>query len=250
MQLTIVTGASRGLGQALVEALLGPGQLLVCMARSSMAALETAAARRGCLLDARCVNLANPNAAVAALANSLGEVDISTVTAVTLINNAGTVEPVKPVEKLKAEEVAASLALNLTTPIALTGAFLRITAAWNVPRRILNISSGAAHKPYHGWSVYCAAKAGLDQFSRCAALEQQGTAQPAAIVSLAPGVIDTAMQDLLRSLPAEDFKEQQRFVALKESGALLPPAEVAGRILAYLQRPDFGQQVVADLREI
>ncbi len=58
------------------------------------------------------------------------------------------------------------------------------------------------------------------------------------------------MQDLLRSLPAEDFKEQQRFVALKESGALLPPAEVANRIYAYLQRPDFGKQVVADLREI
>ncbi len=116
MQLTIVTGASRGLGQALVEAMLAPGQLLICMARSSMAGLEMAAARRGCLLDARCVNLANPNAAAAALANSLGEVDIATVTTVTLINNAGTVEPVKPAEKLKADEVAASLALNLTTP--------------------------------------------------------------------------------------------------------------------------------------
>ena len=250
MQLTIITGASRGLGKALAEALLGPGQLLVCMARSSMSGLESAAARKGCLLDARTVNLANVNAGVAALANAIGEVEASTVTAVTLINNAGTVEPVKPAEKLKPEEVAASIALNLATPIALTGAFLRITAAWKVPRKVLNISSGAAHSAYHGWSAYCAAKAGLDHFTRCVALEQQELSNGARIVSLAPGVIDTAMQAVLRGVPAEDFKEQARFVALKESGGLLPPEDVAKRILAYLQRPDYGQQTVADLREI
>jgi len=250
MQLTIITGASRGLGKALTEALLAPGQLLVCMARSSMSGLEMAAARRGCLLDARNVNLANVNAAVAALANSIGELDARTITAATLINNAGTVEPVKPAEKLKPEEVAASVALNLATPIALTGAFLRLTAAWKVPRKVLNISSGAAHNAYHGWGVYAATKAGLDQFSRCVALEQQDAANGARIVSLAPGVIDTAMQDVLRGVSAEDFKEQPRMVALKESGALLQPAEVAGRILAYLQRPDYGQQAVADLRKI
>ena len=250
MQLTIITGASRGLGKALAEALLGPGQLLVCMARGSMSGLESAAARKGCLLDARTVNLVNVNAGVAALANAIGDVDVNTVTAVTLINNAGTVEPVKPADKLKPEEVAASIALNLSTPIAMTGAFLRITAAWKVPRKILNISSGAAHSAYHGWGAYCAAKAGLDQFSRCVALEQQGLPNAARIVSLAPGVIDTAMQEVLRGVADDDFREKARFVSLKESGALAAPAEVAGRILAYLQRPDYGQQTVADLREI
>ena len=250
MQLTIITGASRGLGKALAEASLGPGQLLICMARSSMSGLETAAARKGCLLDARTVNLANVSAGVAALANSLGDIDAATLTAVTLINNAGTVEPVKPAEKLKPEEVASSVALNLATPLAMTGAFLRLTAAWKIPRKVLNISSGAAHNAYHGWSVYCATKAGLDQYTRCVALEQQGLANAARIVSLAPGVIDTAMQEVLRGVPAEDFREQARFVGLKESGALAAPAETASRILAYLQRPDFGQQPVADLRDL
>ena len=250
MHLTIITGASRGLGKALAEALLGPNQLLVCMARSSMASLETAAARKGCLLDARTVNLANVNAAVAALANSFSEFDLATISSATLINNAGTVDPVKPAEKLRAEEVAASIALNLATPIALTGAFLRLTAAWKVPRKVLNISSGAAHSAYHGWGVYCASKAGLDQFSRCVALEQQALDDGARIASLAPGVIDTAMQTVLRAVPAEDFREQARFVTLKESGALASPDDVAKRIVAYLQREDYGQQVVVDLREI
>ena len=250
MHLTIITGASRGLGRALAEASLGPDRLLLCMARSSMADLAMAAARHGCLLDARSVNLANVNAAVAALANGIGEVDVSMVTAATLINNAGSVDPVKPAEKLKPEEVAASVALNLSTPIALTGAFLRITAGWRVPRRVLNITSGAAHHPYHGWSVYCATKAGLDQFSRCVALEQEGLANAAKIVSLAPGVIDTAMQEQLRAASADDSRERGRFVALHEGGELQAPAEVAQRILAYLQHPDYGTQVVADLRKI
>ena len=249
MHLTIITGASRGLGRALAEAALGPDRLLLCMARSSMADLAMAAARRGCLLDARNVNLANVNAAVAALANGIGEIDVANVTAATLINNAGSVDPLKPAEKLKPEEVATSIALNLATPIALTGAFLRITASWQVPRKVLNISSGAAHLAYHGWSVYCAAKAGLDQFSRCAALEQEGKSNPARIVSLAPGVIDTAMQEQIRAASGEDFAEQPRFAALKDNGELLAPAEVASRILAYLARPDYGQQVVADLRK-
>lgn len=250
MRLTIITGASRGLGKALAEALLAPGQLLVCMARGSMSGLEMAAARKGCLLDARTVNLANVNAGVAALGNAIGEFDETTISAATLINNAGTVEPIKPAEKLKPEDVAASVALNLATPIALTGAFLRITAAWQVPRKVLNISSGAAKRPYHGWGVYCATKAGLDQFSRCVALEQEDAANPARIVSISPGVIDTAIQDFMRGVSIEDFKELPRIIALKEKGALQAPAEVASRILAYLERPDYGQQVVADLREI
>lgn len=250
MHLTIITGASRGLGRALAEVLLGPDRLLVCMARSSLSTLATAAARKGCLLEARQVNLANVGAAVAALANSMGDLAAANVTAATLINNAGTVQPMMPADRIKAEDVAASLALNLATPIALTGTFLRLTGAWRVPRRVLNISSGAAHKPYHGWSVYCASKAGLDQFSRCVALEQEGQGNAARIVSLAPGLIDTAMQESLRGASVDNFRERQRFAALKEAGALAAPAEVAQRIVAYLQRPDYGAQVVADLREI
>jgi len=250
MQLTIITGASRGLGKALAEALLAPGQLLVCMARSSMSGLEMAAARHGCLLDARNVNLANVNAGVAALANSIGEVNAATVRSVTLINNAGSVEPLMPAERLKPEEVTSTLALNLATPIALTSAFLRLTADWPVPRKVLNISSGSAHNAFRGWSVYAATKAGLDQFSRCVALEQQVRPNGARIVSLAPGVIDTAMQEVLRSVTPEEFGEQPRMVVAKASGGLLAPAVVASRILAYLQRPDYGEQVVVDLRQI
>ncbi len=54
----------------------------------------------------------------------------------------------------------------------LTRAFLRATRDWGVPRKVLNISSGAGKKPLSGTAAYCAVKAGLDHFSRVVALDE------------------------------------------------------------------------------
>jgi len=249
MKLTIITGASRGLGAALAAALLEPGQHLVCLARSSLAALAEKAGAKGCTLDVLRADLADPAAAAAALEDHLSGIDGGGLSEARLINNAGTVAPVAPADKLSAAAVAESVTVNLAAPIALTSAFLRASRAWNADRKILNISSGAAHTPYQGWSVYCATKAGLDQFSRCVALEQQGLSHGARIVSLAPGIIDTDMQASIRAVPPEDFPAQPRFVALKESGQLATPEAAAQRIIAYMERGDFGARTVADLRD-
>jgi NAD(P)-dependent dehydrogenase (short-subunit alcohol dehydrogenase family) len=174
--------------------------------------------------------------------------------AVTLINNAGTVAPIALADQLPAASVADAVALNLTTPIALTSAFLRLTAHWPGLRRILNISSGAAHTAYPGWSVYGASKAGLDHFSRCVAHEQaqreSPAHNPAHIVSLAPGVIDTDMQTHIRNTPAADFPLRERFVALKAEGQLQSPEAAARSILSYLDHPDFGHETVVDIRQL
>jgi len=249
MKLTVITGASRGLGAALATAMMAPGHRLVCLARGSMAALEARAAAQGCTLDAVNVDLSDVAAGVAALEASLAGMAPEAFTEICLINNAGTVEPVRPVERLLPAEIDASVALNLGAPIALTACFLRATGSWSAERKILNITSGAAHKPYQGWSVYCATKAALDHFSRCLASEQQDLAGGARVVALAPGMIDTDMQAVIRKLAPGDFKDQPRFLALKQSGALISPEAAARRIIAYLKRSDFGERTVVDLRD-
>jgi NAD(P)-dependent dehydrogenase (short-subunit alcohol dehydrogenase family) len=100
-----------------------------------------------------------------------------------------------------------------------------------------------------GSSMYCASKAGMDHYSRCVALEEAHLPNGARIVSLAPGVIDTDMQSDLRAGDQSQFPERENFVNLKTAGALASPDEAAARILAYLKRPDFGQQPVADSRD-
>jgi len=115
---------------------------------------------------------------------------------------------------------------------------------------VLNISSGAAHTAYAGWSMYCATKAALDHFTRCVALEQAGLPNGAKVVALAPGMIDTTMQATVRSAGPDAFAESARFIALKESGQLPSPGDAAGRVLRYLERADFGVKPVDDVRKL
>ena len=252
MKLFIVTGASRGLGAALAEALIDPNHRLVCMARSKapLAALRQRAKARGCRVAALGVDLGDTKKAVAALTKALAGIDPAACTEACLINNAGVVEPIAHAEKLQPEEITGGVQINLAAPMALTAAFLNLTDGWrNASRKILNVSSGAAHKAYAGWSLYCATKAALDHFTRCVALEQQRRPNGARIVALAPGTIDTAMQTAIRKTSVKNFAEKPRFVALKKAGQLTPPAEAAQRLLRYLERPDFGDKPVDDVRK-
>jgi NAD(P)-dependent dehydrogenase (short-subunit alcohol dehydrogenase family) len=96
---------------------------------------------------------------------------------------------------------------------------------------------------------YCAAKAGMDHFTRCVALEEALKPNGAKVCSLAPGVIDTGMQEQLRAAGSDAFPDQAGFVNLKTSGSLASPDVAAQRILAFLMRADFGVNPVADVRD-
>ncbi|OYU71946.1 MAG: short-chain dehydrogenase, partial [Burkholderiales bacterium PBB5] len=98
-------------------------------------------------------------------------------------------------------------------------------------------------------AAYCAAKAGMDHFSRAVALEQAALPHGARIVSMAPGVIDTDMQAELRGADAAHFPERARFAALQANGQLMSPAACASALLARLARADFGDEAVADIRD-
>jgi NAD(P)-dependent dehydrogenase (short-subunit alcohol dehydrogenase family) len=98
-------------------------------------------------------------------------------------------------------------------------------------------------------AAYCAAKAGLDHFTRCLALDEAGQPNGAKVCSLAPGVIDTDMQNQLRGAGAADFPDQYNFQRLKDKGQLASPTNAAKHVLTWLCRPDFGLQPVADVRD-
>jgi NAD(P)-dependent dehydrogenase (short-subunit alcohol dehydrogenase family) len=133
--------------------------------------------------------------------------------------------------------------------MVLTGAFLRATAGWSAARKVLNISSGLGRKAMASQAAYCAAKAGMDHFSRCVALEETQRPNGARVCSLAPGVIDTDMQVHLRSADPDDFPDIGNFQGMKDKGMLASPQDAAARVLGFLARPDFGSNPVADVRD-
>ena len=248
-RLVILTGASRGLGAAMAEQLLAPGTLLLTLSRHPSPALQTSASASGATLEQWAIDVGHDVGTAARLETWLHQHATAGFAAAALINNAGLLGPVGPIDRSDAERLATVLRVGLEAPIVLTAAFLRATRDWAIDKRVLNISSGAGRRPIAGWASYCAAKAGLDHYSRVVALDEALRPHPARIVSLAPGVIDTDMQGELRVADATGFPEQSNFIQLKASGQLPTPAAAAARVLAYLARPDFGNQPVADVRD-
>lgn len=218
----IVTGHSRGLGEALAADLTARGWVVLGVSR-------TAGER---------IDLADPGALAGwlggpALADFLADAD-----EVLLVNNAGLLGPASVAGPQPAEAVIAAVNVNVTAPILLTNAVLAARPE-GASLRIVHVSSGAGRRPIPGWSVYCATKAALDQHALTLAAERLPGVRIAAI---APGVVDTRMQAEIRS--SDDFPGRADFVALKEEGHLLAPAESAARILDIALADDFGDETL------
>jgi benzil reductase ((S)-benzoin forming) len=247
--LTILTGASRGMGLAMAHQLLKRGDTLLCISRKANDALPAVAETADATLLQWSQDLAHGDQASTRLEQWLREQADKGFTHATLINNAGVIGRIGPLSQADPGDLAHSLRVGLEAPMQLTAAFLRATRDWRCERRVLNISSGLGRRPMASQAAYCAAKAGLDHFTRCVALDEAGKPSGAKVCSLAPGVIDTDMQVQLRSAQPELFPDQAGFANLKSQGQLTSPEAAAGRVLAYLARPDFGNQPVADVRD-
>ena len=235
----ILTGHSKGLGLALGHELLARQIPVLAIARGQIDAL----AGQSHLCTELSLDLSDGTALAAWLATPALASYLQSCTEILLINNAGTVHPVGAMADQDPAEVSRAVALNVAAPLMLAAAVVK--AAAGRPCRIVHVSSGAGSGAYPGWSVYCAAKAALDHHARAAALD----ASPGvSICSLAPGVIDTAMQADIRATPATRFPQRQRFVDLHASGQLSAPSDCARRLVDYLLADTFGRNPVDDLR--
>ena len=245
--LTILTGGSRGMGLAMGQQLLQNSHHLLSIARKTSNELTPFASKPEQLLQWE-QDLAQSATAAQRLATWLGGLKSADWASITLINNAGVIPKIAPLSQLPAADMINALRVGLEAPMALTGAFLAATDSWQIPRKVLNISSGLGRRAMASQASYCTAKAGMDQFSNCVALEEASKPNGARFVSLAPGVIDTDMQVQLRSASSDDFPDAGNFAQLKSDGTLLSPQDAGARVLAWLERPDFGEQVIADVR--
>ena len=252
--LIILTGASRGLGLAMARQLLTADGVLLCIARRTSDALAQEAVARGTHLEQWAQDLADTQEAAERLERWLHSLHPPSLASATLINNAGVIPRIGPIDDCPPEELTRALRVGLEAPMLLTAAFLRATGAWvrqgwEGPRKVLNISSGLGRRAMAAQAPYCAAKAGLDHFSRCTSLDEARRPQGARVVSLAPGVIDTDMQTHLRAGDPAAFPDRDRFIGLKTQGQLTSPDDAARQVLAYLARSDFGEHPVADVRD-
>jgi NAD(P)-dependent dehydrogenase (short-subunit alcohol dehydrogenase family) len=248
--LVILTGASRGLGQAMAAQYLADGAFVLGLSRRQSVDLKASGAGR---LEQWPVDLSHPLPVAERLAAFLAKLQHDGAGAlprrVRVIHNAALLSDPGNVGEGDPAELAQSLRIGLEAPVALTAAFLRATAHWAASdRRVLFVSSGLGRRAMAGSAAYCAQKAGLDHFARALALEEQARQHGARVASVAPGIIDTDMQKQLRGADPKRFAEQGTFAGFHTSGALDSPATAAAKVIALLERDDYGADPVTDVR--
>jgi NAD(P)-dependent dehydrogenase (short-subunit alcohol dehydrogenase family) len=203
MSVAIVTGASRGLGQALAEGLVREGWSVVIDGRDPTA-LEAAARRLEPLvvagsairaLTGDITDAAHRRDLVDAAAE-LGGLDL-------LVNNAGTLgtSPLPQLGDYPLDDLRVALEVNVVAPLAVTQAALPLLLESPRPR-LLNITSDAAVEAYEGWGGYGAGKAALDHISAVFAAEYPSVS----VWAVDPGDLRTAMHQA--AFPGEDISDR------------------------------------------
>ena len=226
MHAAIVTGVSRGLGASLAAALLEHGFTVLGIGRGAGPALA------GPRFRLARFDLADAASLDATLAPEFAALAAAKPASVCLLNNAATAGPVGTLGKLASVDAVGALVVNLAAVVALANLFCRIFVDTAQPRRIINVSSGAAQTALAGESLYCVAKAGMEMLTRALAIEQ--TAPTFRAISLRPGIIDTDMQQFVRSQSREALPCVDMFREFHSQGRLVPPDVVAAKIVDKL----------------
>lgn len=229
-RVAFVSGASRGIGAALARRFAERGLRLVLCSRSRPV-LEEGPDVLARSLDVR--SESDVESLVALAESRFGTIDL-------WVNNAGVLEPVKPLREVSTEEFREHIEINLVGVFIGTRCYVRQLRRQGRGGVLINVSSGAAWSAYEGWAAYCAGKAALERLTEVVAQEEAAAGLRA--YSIAPGVVDTPMQDRVRASRPEDFPSVERFLEMKRDGALNSVGYVADEFLAIAfdpaRRPD------------
>ena len=238
MNKLIITGHSQGLGKALAEHYLQQGWQVLAISRREWP--QVPEHLQQCVLD-----LADSHRLQQVLSGGILADFLSDADQWLLINNAAQVAPNALTGKAGLPPIASAVSLNILAPLLLCEEAIRVAPPAGLGG-IVHISSGAGRKVYPGWSVYGASKAALDHHALCLVAEQHPNLR---VVSIAPGVVDTAMQAEIRQAAEQDFPLLPRFKALKNEGGLSSPQDAAAAIARFFFFFLFGKQMVADIRD-
>ncbi|RZJ82124.1 MAG: SDR family NAD(P)-dependent oxidoreductase [Flavobacterium sp.] len=220
LKILIITGGSKGIGKGIVDAYLANDYQIYTISRSLNKALTTATQIK--------YDLSKTEGIKDLLFDLFKNIKSNEVEKITLINNAGTLGKIGKIEDIN--DIENTVKLNTITPLIINSAFIALTKNWKAEKHIINISSGAAYKPYSGWTVYCSSKAAIDMMTQTIALEQEEVENGAKVIAIYPGVVDTEMQAEIRKSDKANFASIDRFLDLKKNNALANATTVGKQI--------------------
>lgn len=227
-KVVVISGAGRGIGRAAAKMFAQAGAQVILNARSQ-SELQTAAdgikasGGRAAVFPGDVSQWSDMQALGRWLRDHFGAADV-------VVANAGRLDPVGASWEQDADAWEQNIRVNLTGSYFLARACLPEMIA-RKKGVLVFVSSGVAAHPLPGWSAYCAAKAGVDHLARTLAAEMDQHNLPLRVAAMYPGVVDTAMQEHIRQIPASTFPLVDMYQQYQEQDQLRPPQEPAAVIL-------------------
>lgn len=222
MRLTIITGASGGIGAELAAEAERAGDTLATISR-----------RPGPGQQHLATDLSDPARWPEVLQWIDALIGARPWTSIVAIHNAATIDPIGFAGTTDPVALRANVILNSAAPQVVGDGVLRSMESRKLPGAVVMISSGAGQHPFTGWSTYCAGKAAMDMWTRTAGLERADRSSGVSIVAIGPGVVATDMQAAIRATDEAAFPDVERFRQMADDGALRDPADVAAAIYGF-----------------
>jgi benzil reductase ((S)-benzoin forming) len=239
--LFIITGTSKGIGQALVRLVLQKSQIKVIGISRSKSEVK----------HPNYLHIACDLGKMEEIEDKLNEIfPEGEFERIVLINNAGVIGEIAHLGKSSNQSIRQIFAINTIAPAILMNAFVKKYIILKEAEKIVvNISSGAASKVIDGWSGYSASKAALNMLTQTAQNEADLDRNGIRFFAVAPGVVDTEMQLEIRNSSSEAFSSLPKFVALKENRNLSSPESVAEKIVYIIDNAEKFERVIQDVRD-
>lgn len=235
-RLAIVTGTSRGIGQAVAALLLRHGWDVLGVSRHDPGLPD--GGYRHVTLD-----LSDLDTLVEVFERDVAPMISGGRNRLGLVNNAALTGRLGTIDGTEARETLRAYAVNVVAPVWLMG-FVARHAPGDAALRILNVSSGAAKMPMAGLNEYTGTKAALRMATLTAAADFDSASlgarmtSDAALLIYEPGTVDTEMQVTVRGKSDDAFPSASIFRGFHEKGMLVPSERPAEEIVAFLESED------------
>jgi benzil reductase ((S)-benzoin forming) len=250
MNMALVTGVSKGLGYEITKVLIDLGIEVIGLSRSTNEKVADLTVKSNGQYSHVPFDLTNVGEIEPLIKKISQQISARKPQKLYVINNASLIEPIERMGFLENSEIQQAIHLNLLAPIFINNTLMSELRKEELELVIINVSSGAAERPIHGWSVYNATKAAINMHTKVVALEQENVKSSHKIVAFSPGIMDTDMQGSIREANVDAFAEINKFVGFKSNGDLRQPSVVAKALVDLILNQELINGKIYSINEL